>query len=89
MALVSIKMPAGAVSVAGKSEVTVEARTVQEALENASAVEPSIRARVFRDDGRVFAGVFLAGRNVNALQGLETELHDGDVLKIVPPISGG
>jgi molybdopterin synthase sulfur carrier subunit len=89
MARVSVKMPVGAISASGNTEVAVEAATVKEALDNAIAVEPSIRARVFREDGRMYAGVFVRGRNVNALQGLDTELTDGDVLKIVPPISGG
>jgi len=89
MARVSVKMPVGAISASGNTEVAVEAATVKEALYNAIAVEPSIRVRVFREDGRMYAGVFVRGRNVNALQGLDTELTDGDVLKIVPPISGG
>ena len=89
MARVSVRMPVGAISATGNTEVAVEAATVKEALDNAIAVEPSIRLRVFREDGRMYAGVFVRGRNVNALQGLDTELTDGDVLKIVPPISGG
>ncbi len=89
MASVSIKMPAGAVSASGNSEVAVEAATVREALDAAIALEPTIRVRVFREDGRMYAGVFLRGRNINALGGLDAALEDGDVLKIVPPIAGG
>jgi|NGEPerStandDraft_6_1074524.scaffolds.fasta_scaffold47165_2 molybdopterin converting factor small subunit len=89
MANVSVKMPMGAVSASGKTEVAVDAATVRDALDKAIAAEPSIRARVFREDGRMYAGVFLRGRNISALDGLDTTLHDGDVLKIVPPISGG
>ncbi|NLE22290.1 MAG: MoaD/ThiS family protein [Actinobacteria bacterium] len=89
MARVSVKLPAGAVSAGGRTEVEVEAATVQEAIDKAIALEPSIRLRVYRDDGRMYAGVFVGGRNIKLAGGLEAELKDGDVLRIVPPISGG
>jgi len=89
MATVAVKLPVGMTTADGSREVTVEAGTVGEALERAMAVEPRLRPRVFRDDGRMWAGVFLNARNVNALQGLETPLTDGDRLAIVPPLSGG
>ena len=89
MARVSVKLPVGAVTASGLTEVAVEAATVAEALEKAIAVEPGIRPRVYRDDGRMYAGVFVGGRNIKAAGGLDTELKDGDALQIVPPISGG
>lgn len=89
MARVSVKLPVGAVTASGLTEVAVEAATVAEALEKAIAVEPGIRPRVYRDDGRMYAGVFVGGRNIKAVGGLDAELKDGDALQIVPPISGG
>ena len=41
-------------------------------IDEAIAVEPRMRARIFREDGRMFAGVFLNGRNINALSGMDT-----------------
>jgi len=89
VARVSVKLPVGAVTASGLTEVAVEAATVAEALEKAIAVEPGIRPRVYRDDGRMYAGVFVGGRNIKAVGGLDAELKDGDALQIVPPISGG
>jgi molybdopterin converting factor small subunit len=89
MAKVSVKLPVGSVTGSGRTEVEVEAVTVQEALDKAIELEPSTRLRVYREDGTMYAGVFVGGRNVKLVGGLGAELKDGDVLRIVPPISGG
>lgn len=89
MAEVSVRLPVGMVTAIGEREVVCQAATVAEALEVAVAAEPRLRPRIFRQNGRMWAGVFLNGRNVNALQGLATPLADGDRLTVVPPISGG
>ena len=89
MARVSVKLPVGTTTASGRTEVEVEAVTVQEALDKAIGLEPSTRLRVYREDGRMYAGVFVGGRNIKLAGGLEAELKDGDVLRIVPPISGG
>ncbi len=89
MARASVRLPTGSVTASGRTEVEVEALTVQEALDKAIELEPSIRSRVYRDDGRMYAGVFIGGRNIKVAGGLEAKLKDGDVLRIVPPISGG
>ena len=40
-----------------------------------------------RVDGGVT--VLVNGRNVNLLGGLDTELRDGDLVVLLPPLSGG
>ena len=37
----------------------------------------------------MYAGVFLNGRNIKLLGGMDTERRDGDKLSVVPPMSGG
>jgi molybdopterin synthase sulfur carrier subunit len=41
------------------------------------------------DRVRGFLQFFINGQSASALNGLESELHDGDVLAIVPPVGGG
>jgi MoaD family protein len=76
-------------TVDGRGEVECDAATVGEAIEKAIAVEPRMRPRIFRDDGRMYAGVFLNGRNINAREGMDTRLDDGDKMQVLPPLSGG
>ena len=89
MARVFVKLPVGMTTEDGHREVECEAATVGEALDQAIAVEPRLKPRIYREDGRMWAGVFLNGRNINAREGVTTLLEDGDKVNVVPPISGG
>jgi molybdopterin converting factor small subunit len=63
--------------------------TVGEALADCLEKEPRLRSRIFREDGSLWVGVFLNGRNVRQKGGLDSPLADGDELRILPPIAGG
>jgi len=89
MARVSLKLPVGMITADGRKEVECDAATVGEAIAKAIAIEPRMRPRIFRDDGRMYAGVFLNGRNINAREGMDTVLQDGDKMLVLPPLSGG
>jgi molybdopterin synthase sulfur carrier subunit len=88
MAKARLKLPIGLTYPEGQKELDCEGATVGEALDDLIRLEPRLGPRIFKDD-RMWVGVFLNGRNIRALQGLETPLHDGDKMNIVPPISGG
>ena len=89
MAKVRMRLPVGLVYPDGQKEVECEGATVGEALEDVLQREPRLRPRVYREDGKLFVGIFLNQQNVRMLQGMETALSDGDELRIMPPISGG
>jgi molybdopterin converting factor small subunit len=84
-----IKLPPGIAGAEGPAVLECEGRDVGEALADCVAREPRLRSRIFRDDGSVWVGVFLNGRNVRQADGLATPLSDGDQIRLLPPIAGG
>ena len=41
------------------------------------------------DNIREYVNVLVNGRSINFLEGLKTELSDGDEVAIFPPVAGG
>ena len=66
-----------------------EGATVEDVLHELTAEYPDLD--VFDESGelREFVSVLYNGRNVVHGDGLETSLHDGDVLSLFPPVAGG
>ncbi|MGH8905055.1 MAG: MoaD/ThiS family protein [Egibacteraceae bacterium] len=70
-------------------QVTVSGVTVQEALADLCAQHPTLRIRLFDEDGRLRRHV-LCVHNGRATRLREPEpLADGDELAILPAVSGG
>jgi sulfur-carrier protein len=63
--------------------------TVGEALADCCRLLPELRPKIFREDGKTWVGVFLNGRSVSQLHGLDTPIADGDEVRLTPPIAGG
>jgi molybdopterin converting factor small subunit len=89
MAKAVIRLPVGIAGPGGPTRLECEGATVHEALADCVAREPRLKPRIFRDDGTVWVGVFVNGRNMRQGGGLETPLCDGDELRLLPPIAGG
>ena len=75
----------------GQSEVPVHGSTVAAAVENLMSQFPSLRPNLTNGDGqlRPFVNLYLGENNIQDLQGLDTELHEGDKLLLLPSIAGG
>lgn len=76
----------------GNRQVDVEASTVREALERLVELHgEELRRRLLEADGSVrrLLNVFVNGKNVRFLHGLDTVLEEGDEVSILPAVGGG
>jgi molybdopterin synthase sulfur carrier subunit len=78
-------------AVAGKAEASADGTTVGEVLQGLYAQHAELRERIADDDGglRRFVNVYLRGEDIRFLDGLDTEVADGDEVTILPAVAGG
>jgi len=74
----------------GEKSVSVEGKTVREVLRALARRWPALEEELL-EDGDVKDGysIFVNGRDVRYLQGLDTPLSEEDVLDLFPPVAGG
>ncbi len=75
----------------GTSEVEVDGATVGEALAALEAAHPGFNDRLFDEGGslRRFVNVFVADDDVRYLDGVDTQVPDGETISIIPAVAGG
>jgi len=78
----------------GASSVEVSAQPgepVKVILERLVAQSPALREKLWQPDGTLtgWVTVFLNGRDIRYLQGLDTPFSPGDELDLFPPVGGG
>lgn len=75
----------------GARSAVVEAGAVGEALDALAAAHPSLRERLRDERGalREHLNVFANSEQIRFLDGERTPLRDGDVLHVMPAVSGG
>jgi len=76
---------------AGADEVSVEATSIGELIENLEAAHAGLKERLCDDKGEIrrFVNVYVNDEDVRFLDGRATALKDGDEVSIVPAIAGG
>lgn len=74
-----------------EASVTVTGNTVSEALADLLSRCPNLQKHLYDAKGKLrsFVNLYLGDEDIRQLEGLETELEDGDELTIVPSIAGG
>jgi sulfur-carrier protein len=74
----------------GSETVSIEGKTVRTLIDNLEAAHPGMKDRLVDDKGvRRFVNLYVGEEDIRFLDGLDTELKDGDELSIVPAIAGG
>jgi len=90
---IKIKLFANLAERAGEDEVEVSAEDVKEALVKLESRYPSLEEKIFKSREKKELSesitVIKDGRNITYLNGLKTELNDGDKLSVFPPVGGG
>ena len=76
---------------AGASEIPMSAHTVRAALEDLERSQSALYRNVCDETGKVrrHLNVFVNADNVRDLDGIDTTLTHGDVVTILPAVSGG
>lgn len=75
----------------GSPEVDVEPGRVEEVFDSLTSRYPDLRERLIDEDGlpRRFVNVFVAEDDIRFLDGLDTNVEDGQVVTILPAVAGG
>ncbi len=65
--------------------------TIYDVIKIISKMYPRLEKELFRDDGGIRENyrIFLNGREVIHIGGLDTKVGDGDIVTIIPPVGGG
>ncbi|HEX4743839.1 MAG TPA: ubiquitin-like small modifier protein 1 [Candidatus Limnocylindria bacterium] len=75
----------------GAREAKVAGRTLREALDSLVAAHPSLRERIRDEHGRLreHLNVYVNKDDMRFLEGESTPVRDGDVIHVIPAVSGG
>jgi molybdopterin synthase sulfur carrier subunit len=88
---VSVKIPTQLRSATGgEALASVDGSTVGEVLDSLYERFGELRSRIAEDGGlRRFVNVYVEGEDIRFLDGLDTEVKDGDEVTILPAVAGG
>jgi len=88
---VDVRITATLEKLVGAKSVRADGATVGDVLAALDAKHPGFRAQISGDDGELhrFVNIYVNDEDIRYLKALETPLHDGDVVSILPALAGG
>lgn len=88
---ISVRIPTPLRTLTGGADaVDIEGKTIREMIENLESAHPGMKERLMDDKGvRRFVNLYVGDEDIRFLDGLDTELKDGEEVSIVPAIAGG
>jgi len=90
--MTSVKVKVSTTILVNRAEMDIEADRVGEALKMImERYGERMKGRIFDKEGKLnkFLDIYVNGRNINLLNGLDTELRDGDSITVLRVVSGG
>lgn len=89
----NLKLFATLRDVVGAPSISVpfEEGTVRDLISAIRQVNPVLAAKIVDDQGELtgLVHIFVEGRNIDWLQGLDTPIRPADDLFLIPPVAGG
>ena len=78
-------------SVGGEKEVQADGGNVGEVLRSLAEQHPATESQLFSEDGDLnrYVNVYLNDEDVRVLDGLDTQVTEGDAIVILPAMAGG
>ena len=78
-------------STGGQKEIVAEGESVREVLRQLAQSHPATEGQLFGEEGELnrYVNVYLNDEDVRVLEGLDTEVQEGDTLVILPAMAGG
>jgi molybdopterin converting factor small subunit len=90
--LVNVELSGALATVAVEKRLTLEATNIRLALDALAAKNgEDFKGRLFDPQGkpRRFINIYVNGRDYRFIDRLDTKLQDGDIVSIIPAVSGG
>lgn len=89
--MIRVKFPTVFVQITGERRIQVDGVTsVKELLDTLFERYPGLKEKLIKDGELTpFINIFVNGEDIRHLNGVETELKDGDEVAFIPAISGG
>ncbi|HEU4759374.1 MAG TPA: ubiquitin-like small modifier protein 1, partial [Dehalococcoidia bacterium] len=77
--------------VGNQIHVKAEGKTVAEVLESLGTQYPALRHMIYDDTEEIpgHINIYVNNQEINALQGKDTPVKDGDEVAVIPAIAGG